>query len=596
MSNMFQSEVQARIEGKVHAKYVRYVARHRQRTWCFSDGWRNFARSWRRRRNWITSWFRSSRLWTWLMLFIAAIAGTVLTAGLVWMVVWVTPAMLLSPSDKLDRLEQRQIAEIAFTRIAVLHTLAWLGIAVAGISFGATQPDQPQRKFLARATLARAQRLTVLVGSAILACLTLIGGATAAPFLPGYWSGMSAVILVCLVLAWSNFLIGHWLSRVYCSNCQGIVAVPLLLALFPGSLILLTLLGSPRIIELSTHLAWLGPLGWLYHQVVEIGIGGWGHSGPLLLALGLVLLVAEAARWQVSTWGHRRRVLTHALRSSGQSAKPASRSQRPAISPREVIREELRRTPNHWLGWIWPTWLAERRGWYAVVVLTGLFLIGGHLGLHAWLIWLADTGSSRPIDFFRPDTQLGLTALAMVVLGLELIGLGIHNLAASLRFGARPITPWQDWRQSQWRGLVRMPTLILHSAPFLIVALLLAGEGSLYQPPLTVALTLCALVVLRTLVVAGIVAFTALRFCLLRYPSWIGELTMIFLFLLAMVSVPLTLAAILPKDATFDATVLAEGGLQVIVLITLATVHFLLALATELWRRASRLPPISNEH
>lgn len=598
MSGMFQSEVQARIEQKVHAKYVRYVARHRQRTWCFSDGWRNFARSWRRQWNWGVGFFRSSRLWTWLLLFIAAIAGTGITLALAWGVLWValemTRVTLLDDRQSIFGENERQIAEVALTRFTILHTLAWLGIAIGSIWFGPTGPDSPKRKFLSRAPLVRDHRSGVLVVAILLACLTLIGGWIAIPFLPGFWPGMSAFLLVGLVLGWSNYWISRWLSRVYCPNPQGTVIASLGFALFLSTFGLLPLLWGPRIIELSTHLAWLGPLGWLYHQVVEIGIGGWGHSGPLLIALGLVLLVSEAARRQVLTWGHRRRVLSHALRSSDQSAKPASPNRKPATNPREIIRDELRRVPNHWLGWIWPTWLAERRRWYVVVLLTGLFLIGTNLGLHAWLIWLADGGSGRPLNFFRPDKQLSLTALAMVVLGLELIGFGYHDCDQNFRFLERPITPWQNWRQSQWQGLIRMPTLILHAAPFLIVPLLLTGEESRYLPPLTLALTLCALVVLRTMLIAGMVTLTAFRFLMLRHPSWIGELTSILLFL-AIVASPFVIAATVPKEATFDATVLAEGGLQAITLVILAVAHFLLALATELWRRASRLPPISHE-
>jgi hypothetical protein len=130
----------------------------------------------------------------------------------------------------------------------------------------------------------------------------------------------------------------------------------------------------------------------------------------------------------------------------------------------------------------------------------------------------------------------------------------------------------------------------------MVLLTLLTRAEDRHMPLLSLVLTLGALVVLRTLLLAALVALTAFRTLLLPYPEWVAStaslLTMVLIMVLPFGSIAIFDNLIMPLQIASDATVLAEGGLLAIILFILALAHFLLAIATWLWRRASRLPPM----
>lgn len=488
-----------RLGRRVHQRYLRRLARQPVTSLCLSQGWRSFARSYRRRVN----AFGRTRL-ALVLAVCFGLCGVLFVLGVAAAVVGIVacgpPVLLFAPPEHHPFLSAAERDAVALTRLTALQSIflpllfLWAAYCFRNMSRLET-PDFYGKPHPARLLGFRLGFGYLLACSTIITLGATIGRGEAV-------SGVVGTLTVTGCLGWWAWAAAkrlmaagppRWLASPGAPVAMiAILGMPLAMVLIPPCF------GSAGL-TFSQYLPWLGPFGWVNDRLFGLSSGHLENAWPLGLACLLALSWGYWLNRSASTWAFRRRLLTnYRTRVTPQRASTTATGE-PRLA--RDLRQAL--SGGDWKAWLYPHWMKGRVSLflllYGLVFLVQLLL--------AWLVlFLASvTRQAAPGMVFPEARMLGAVFSSVpgwnVVL-LEMCALLLWDPWGLVEFARRPVSPGQVWRQSQWQGVRAIPTQVILAIPFVVVTIVVA-PAYFRDSCLAVAVALLACLAIRTTFSAG---------------------------------------------------------------------------------------------
>ncbi|PQO46101.1 hypothetical protein [Blastopirellula marina] len=547
----FDSKFYRSVDRKLRFGYLRWLSTHKPDYFWFHPLWRSFWRAYRRGKYAVAKWFlpQTLRKYAEICLIVLAVILFVTMVGVrAFPVVGyeMLGALANIPREVFHGIpgEWPPVAPaletpIPFGRLTIFQTSLAVLMVLAGIR-AASPPDAPDRRLEHRAVRRRSQ-LCLLIVLFTISLLVCCAGAWNAPRdTPAFLWSMVATGIVGLAVSWFSFQVavnlGSFRLRIAKEHKEVAGAIIFLTCVGVG----LFLIVSPISIHLFRELAWLGPIGWLNDQAMQISAGNLTQAWSLGLAIALMAAAAMVLRRKSQTWQHRREVLADDPPPTSESPTVSSDAGELREALRRRVREELHPAPITLGQWICPRWLRERSRLMALMAPLVVFTQAMAIFCSFRFAQYAD--AAFPVGSDLQDLirfpLLGSIPLAIMLLEL---GHALPRVVQTIRgFSQRPISAGELWRELQWDGLVRIPTILFWLLPCLVVPLTLLYR-EWWLVPATIVLSLLAWVALRTLLAAVTIVTPSLE----RLPE-VWQLVVVVPFLIPSVSIALCFSSSLP--------------------------------------------------
>lgn len=589
---LFRNELRENVNRKLRFQYLRWLSQHKPDSWCFRSGWRDFTRKFRR-----TKFAILKRLLPWglvkrteeiAFLFLAILGLTivgfgvfiVIDTGAFSAVASIPHGIFRGTLSEWPEVPPDAITPMAFGRLTVFQYGLALFSVFWGLSFANGFPDEPQPCSLRRVN-ARRSNLYLLLALFVFSVFVALSGAwNLSKELPFFGWSFWAIGVAGVAGAWFVFWVGRYLGRFRLPNSRkngegSIAFMPVM-----GAGVLLLACVDEHSINAFRDFGWLGPVGWLNYQAMQIGLGNFWHAWPL--GIGVLGFVAASLVLQkkTQTWEHRRAVLARDKPPACGEESSSENLPTKQAALRARIREELHDWPPRWYGWIVPRWLRER--WVTLLIMYPfvLFIQGLAVYYHILFRQLDPEGlqamAGEAVADIDKLLQFGSIALVIGTLefGMSLVSLGYGGFA--LR--RRPISAVGLWWQMQWKGILRIPTILAWTSPVIAVPMLLMPDqwGGIV---LTIVLTLLACVAIRNVIVAVVIVGSPFD----RIPDSL-VLFLLPLTLIPMSAIILSGYACFPEVGNLGPVASRQLGAQGLALLELG-------IAVALWHWYGKLPP-----
>ncbi len=492
-----------RVKHRLRSRYVGWLARNKPDTICYRDAWRSSCRSFRRTRYAFWRCFDPA-IPNWLILVLGTVSGIFLIVGFVYGCGVLAVGILRSAPPELAPLSPEDLSRLGFYRLAIIQLAALVAFIPMGISFRSSSEEFRSFQRVMFRVRRQGQVMEIRFFAAAMILVSWVAAWIVPLDLPWYVLSAFVTSVTAMILFWAIHWISRWLGRWRITfKDRGAEAVGVFLAFIACLATFPLVLLTPGV-EFAKWLAWLGPTGWLNEQALQIGEGNLGHAVPIVGAWGVIGVIGYLARWQATTWKHRRRILRRNYASAGEVKASNKRDAYQLDRIPTDFRNRLRAVPTTFREWLFPTWLRPSRTLILVMAVSCLATQGVAYAVHRFM---AQLGENNP-NPFRGELIYIYVVIVMMVGAIELCGLYNQDDVLLAPFERQPLSAWGLLRRLHIHGLIRIPTAILWSLPFLVVPTII--ERANPSIPLSVVgLSLLAVFALRN-VAAGLVVQQAI--------------------------------------------------------------------------------------
>jgi hypothetical protein len=516
--------ISKRLKSRLRRRYLRWYSVQPSRSFFRADGWRSFWRSYNRRANAVFA--HPAVHWLAMTLVVGvALCLVGVTVAVLGFLGQLLPMVFFAPVEAHPFESDSQRTMVAFTRLTIYQTAAMSLLLIYSAVCSHAPGELNRRRFFDRRKNVRdSLRGLSIAGLCLFLASTMcvIGVTYRSPyFLLATLVSLLTVGCVCwLVVALARRLIGLRLLRLRADLAVAGVLVAALVLLLPFS----RLCYGISILEVSESLAWLGPMGFVNSLLYSFSIGRPGAIVPLGSLCVTTAVIGCYLYLRSRSWTfHRRLISMVEILEVGRTASENKAQIQPAIE-RELRRILSRSEWRSWRAIFYPRWIEGNLP--IVFVLLGSVFAAQMLLISMGVMLtnveaMSDVGPQRPSELMF---VLAANAAGWSILLFEGMAWCYRDSHCLTTFARRPVSPWDLWRESQWRGIVCAPTQVVYTLPFILLTASFSPKLLWYACYL-IGPALLSCIALRTLVVAA-VSYGSAIFSHLTWTSivlqWVG--------------------------------------------------------------------------